>query len=138
MTTRSILLAAACAALAFQVNSAAVTAQTGSAATAVKRTIVMQKDMNIAGREAVMVLVELPPGSAEGRHTHNGEAYVFVQEGSIVLEHAGQPTATLTAGQAFHIPAGDVHQAMNTSGSLARLAATFVAVKGQPLTVPAK
>ena len=138
MTTRTLFLAAACAALVLHAGAARTIAQTGAAAPAVKRTIVLQQDMSIAGREAVMALVELPPGSAEGRHLHNADVYAFVQEGTIVLEHDGQPMATLTAGQAFHIPAGAVHQAINTSGSLARLAATFIAVKGQPLTVPAK
>ena len=35
-------------------------------ATAVKRTVLMRQDTSVPGREAVMVLVELPPGSAEG------------------------------------------------------------------------
>jgi quercetin dioxygenase-like cupin family protein len=94
--------------------------------------------MGIPGREAVMVLVELPPGSAEGRHTHNAELYVFVQEGAISLENEGQPMAALKAGDVFHIAPGNIHQAINKSSAPAKLTAVFVAEKGKPLTTPAK
>jgi quercetin dioxygenase-like cupin family protein len=94
--------------------------------------------MSIPGREAVMALVELPAGSAEGKHTHPAEVYAFVQEGTVSLEIEGNPTATLKAGDVFHIPQGKVHQAINNGSVTAKLAAVFVAEKGKPLSTPAK
>src|SRR5271169_1804491 len=88
----------------------------------VKRNIVMKQDMSIPGREAVMALVELPPGSAEGRHTHPAEVYAFVQEGTISLETEGNPTVTLKAGDVFHIKPGQIHQAINNGSVTAKLA----------------
>jgi quercetin dioxygenase-like cupin family protein len=114
-----------------------VHAQT-TVAPVVKRTTLLQEDIGIPGREALMVSVELPPGSAEGRHTHNAEIFVFVQEGSISLENEGQPTAMVKAGQVFHIAPGRIHQAVNTTSAPAKLSVVFVAEKGKPLTTPAK
>ena len=107
-------------------------------APSVKRNLVLKQDMDIPGKEVVMALVELPPGSAEGRHTHPAEAYVFVQEGEILLENEGKPTTTLKAGEVFYIASGKVHQAINNGNTTAKLAAVFVAEKGKPLTTPAK
>lgn len=104
----------------------------------VKRNIALKQDMGIPGREAVMAWVELPPGAAEGRHTHAAEAYAFVLEGSILQEIEGSPTVTLKAGDVFHIPQGVVHQATNNGSVTTKLAVVFVAEKGKPLTTPAK
>ncbi|MFI5180994.1 MAG: cupin domain-containing protein [Thermoanaerobaculia bacterium] len=105
---------------------------------AVKRTLILKQDMTIPGREAVMAVVDLPPGSAEGRHTHPAEVFAFVQEGTITLQVEGKPDATLKAGDHFYIAPGQVHQAINGGNAPARLAAVFVAEKGKPLTTPAK
>ncbi len=107
---------------------------TAQAAPAVKRNVVLKQDMSIPDREGVMVLVELPPGAAEGRHTHHAEVFAFVLEGSISLENEGNPTVTLKGGDVFHIAPGKVHQATNTGAVPAKLAVVFVAEKGQPLT----
>jgi quercetin dioxygenase-like cupin family protein len=103
-----------------------------------KRNIVLKQDMTIPDREAVMAHVELPPGSAEGKHTHPAEVYAFVLEGTISLEYEGNPTVTLKAGDVFHLLPGKVHQVINNGSVTAKLAAVFVAEKGKPLTTPAK
>jgi quercetin dioxygenase-like cupin family protein len=107
-------------------------------APAVKRSIVLKQDMSIPDREGVMAMVELPPGSAEGRHTHNAEVFAFVLEGTIVVENEGFPTATLKAGDVFHVAPGKVHQATNDGSVTAKLAVVFVAEKGKALTTPVK
>jgi quercetin dioxygenase-like cupin family protein len=110
----------------------------GRQATAVKRSVVLKEDMSIPDREGVMATVELPPGSAEGPHTHFAEVFAFVLEGTISLEVEGKPTATLKAGDVFHIPAGKVHQGINNGSASAKLAVVFFAEKGKPLTTPVK
>lgn len=107
-------------------------------APAVKRTIVLKQDMSIPEREGVMAMVELPPGAAEGKHTHPAEVFAFVLEGSITLENEGNPTVTLKAGDVFHILPGKVHQATNNGTVTAKLDVVFVAEKGKPLTTPVK
>ena len=107
-------------------------------APAVKRSVVLKEDTSVPDREGVMAMVELPPGSAEGRHTHFADVFAFVLEGTIALEVEGKPTATVKAGDVFHIPAGKVHQGINNGSATAKLAVVFVAEKGKPLTTPVK
>jgi quercetin dioxygenase-like cupin family protein len=107
-------------------------------APAVKRNIVLKENMSLPDREGVMALVELPPGSEEGRHTHPAEVFAFVLEGTISLENEGNPTATLKAGDVFHVLPGKVHQAINNGSVTARLAAVFIAEKGKALTTQVK
>ena len=103
----------------------------------VKRTIVLKQDMTLPGREAVMATIELPPGSAEGRHTHPAELYVYLIEGEIVLENEGQPDRVMKAGDAASVAPGRVHQALNRGSVTAKGVALFVAEKGRPLAAPA-
>jgi len=111
----------------------------GQQAPAVKRNIVLKEDITgIADREGVMAIVELPPGAAEGPHTHFADVYAFVLEGTVSLEVDGKPRATLKAGDVFHIPAGVVHNGINNGSATAKLAAVFVAEKGKPLTTQVK
>jgi quercetin dioxygenase-like cupin family protein len=107
-------------------------------APAVKRNIVLKQDMSIPDREGVMALVELPPGSTEGKHTHFAELFGFVLEGAVVFESEGTPAATLKAGDVFHVLPGKVHSATNNGSVMAKMAAVFVAEKGKPLTTPVK
>jgi quercetin dioxygenase-like cupin family protein len=129
---------AAIVAVAVFVGAAGIQALDAQQAPAVKRSILLKQDMSVPGREAVMAMVELPPGSQEGRHTHAAELYVFVVEGTISLENEGQPTATLKAGDVFFVAPGKIHQAINNGKATAKLAAVFVAEKGKPLTTQAQ
>ena len=103
----------------------------------VKRTIVLKQDMTLPGREAVMATIELPPGSAEGRHTHPAELYVYLIEGEIVLENEGQPDRVMKAGDVAAVASGKIHQALNRGNVTAKGVAVFVAEKGRPLATPA-
>jgi quercetin dioxygenase-like cupin family protein len=104
----------------------------------VKRSVVLKQDMTLPDREGVMAMVELPVGSSEGKHTHFAEVFAFVLEGTISLENEGNPTATLKAGDVFHILPGKVHNGTNIGTVPAKIAAVFVAEKGKPLTTPVK
>ncbi|HUM03753.1 MAG TPA: cupin domain-containing protein [Thermoanaerobaculia bacterium] len=128
---------AAAATVILLAAGAGVQALNAQPAPAVKRTILLKQEMTIPGREAVMAVVELPPGSAEGRHSHPAEVFAIMLEGTISLEVEGKPTATLKAGEIFYIAPGSVHQAVNNSTAPAKLEAVFVAEKGKPLTTPA-
>jgi quercetin dioxygenase-like cupin family protein len=103
----------------------------------VKRSILLKEDMTLADREAVMAAIELPPGSAEGRHSHPAELYVYLIEGEIVLENEGRPDRVMKAGDAAAIAPGRVHQAINRGSVTAKGVAIFVAEKGKPLASPA-
>jgi quercetin dioxygenase-like cupin family protein len=131
--TRAIAL---CAALAVLVVAGVgvLEARQAQTAPAVKRNVLLKQDMTIPGREVIMAAVEIPPGGAEGKHTHPAEVFVFVEEGTLQLDVEGKPTATLKAGDVFTIAPGQVHNGRNTSSAPVKLHAVFVAEKGKPLT----
>src|SRR6185436_10282075 len=56
---------------------------------------------NAPGFDGILVLREIPPGGASGKHTQSGNEIVYVLEGSITLEVDGKPAQTLKAGEAF-------------------------------------
>ena len=64
---------------------------------------------NIPGKEGLMLTVELSPGEASPVHRHNAHVFVYVLEGSVVMQVKGGPETTLTAGQTFYEAPADIH-----------------------------
>jgi quercetin dioxygenase-like cupin family protein len=93
----------------------------------------------MAGKEGVMVTVEYPPGAASAAHRHNANTFVYVLEGSVVMQVRGGPELTLNAGDTFYESPADIHSvSQNASASMpARLLVLFVKDVGAPPTVPA-
>jgi len=105
-----------------------------------KRTMLLRTDLKgLDGKEGVVLLVELAPGAAAGKHYHPGNEVNYVLEGSGVLEIEGKLPITLQTGITSQIPAGEMHNVRSTgaTGPL-KLLVFWVAEKGQPLTVPVK
>ena len=98
-----------------------------------KRTVLQQADISVAGREAVTAMVEFQPGGSPGRHTHPGEEIGYVVEGTFLLEQDGKPAVNLKAGDAFIISAGAIHNATYTGKSTGRVLATYIVEKGKPM-----
>jgi quercetin dioxygenase-like cupin family protein len=61
------------------------------------------------GKEVTVLTVKYPPGGADPIHRHNAHAFVYVLEGSIVMQVRGSDPVTLTAGQTFYEAPNDVH-----------------------------
>src|SRR6266705_3844752 len=75
-----------------------------------KVTQLLSKDLtNIPGKEGLMITVEYPPGSSDPVHRHNAYGFIYVLEGSIVMQVKGGKEVTLTAGQTFYEGPDDVH-----------------------------
>lgn len=73
-------------------------------------TALMLKELaDIAGKEVLMITVEYPPGGADPVHRHDADAFIYVLEGSIVMQVRGGKEVTLTSGQTFYEGPGDVH-----------------------------
>jgi quercetin dioxygenase-like cupin family protein len=103
----------------------------------VQRKVLLTQDLPIPGYQAVMAAVEIPVGGREGRHMHPGAVLVFVQEGSISVDHEGRANTSYKAGDSIYIEAGKIHEGINVGTVPAKLIATFVVEKGKPLTTPA-
>ena len=104
-----------------------------------KVTSLMSKDLpESPGKEALMITVVYPPGASDPIHRHNAQAFVYVLEGSIVMQLRGGEQVTLTPGQTFYEGPDDVH-VVGRNASKTK-AAKFVVVlikdKGAPVVVP--
>jgi quercetin dioxygenase-like cupin family protein len=109
-------------------------AQTGT----IRRTVIQKADVSVPGREAVVAKVELDAGVAAGRHTHPGDEISYVTEGEGELRIDGEDPRHLKAGQSFVVPAGTIHDAVNTGSGTLKLVGVYVVEKGKPLATPAK
>ena len=101
----------------------------------------MSKDLTeCPGKESVMIRVEYPPGHSDEIHRHNAYAFVYVLEGSVVMQVRGGKEVTLTPGQTFYEGPDDVHLIGRNASKTkpAKFVAFFVKTKGAPILVPAK
>jgi quercetin dioxygenase-like cupin family protein len=104
-------------------------------------TPLMSKDLTeFPGKEGVMISVVYPPGASDPIHRHNAHAFVYVLEGSIVMQVKGGKEITLTPGQTFYEGPNDIH-AVGRNASLtqpAKFVVFLVKDKGAPVLVPVK
>ena len=106
-----------------------------------KVTPLMSKDLtDIPGKEGLMITVEYPPGGSDPVHRHNAHAFVYVLEGSVVMQVKGGKEVTLTPGQAFYEGPDDVHVVGRNASSTkpAKFVVFLVKNKGAPVVVPVK
>jgi quercetin dioxygenase-like cupin family protein len=102
---------------------------------------VMSKELkDIPGKEALMITVEYPPGGADPVHKHNAHAFVYVLEGSIVMQVKGGQEVTLTPGQTFYEGPEDIHVVGRNASKTkpAKFLVLLVKDKGAPALVPVK
>jgi len=94
--------------------------------------------MDVPGREVLMITVEYPPSGADPIHRHNAHAFVYVLEGSIVMQVKGGKEVTLTTGQTFYEGPDDVHIVGRNASSTkpAKFLVFLVKNKGAPVLVP--
>jgi quercetin dioxygenase-like cupin family protein len=104
-------------------------------------TPLVAKDLpELKGKEGVMILVEYPPGASDPIHRHDAHAFVYVLEGSIVMQVRDAAEVTLSPGQTYYEGPNDVHivgrNASNTRP--AKFVVFLVKNKGAPILVPVK
>lgn len=97
------------------------------------RVALQTQDLSIPGKVVVQARAEFEPGVAAGRHTHPGEEMGYLLEGQIELRIDGQPPRIVKAGETFFVPAGLVHDGVNTGSGKAKVLATYVVEKGKPV-----
>jgi quercetin dioxygenase-like cupin family protein len=106
-----------------------------------KVTLLMSKDLpESPGKEAVMITVEHAPGGSNPSHRHNALAFVYVLEGSVVMQLKGGPEVTLTPGQSFYEGPADVHVVDRNASATepAKFLVVLIKDKGAPAVLPAQ
>lgn len=102
-------------------------------------TSLMSKDLTeIPGREVLIITVEYAPGGADPIHRHNAHGFIYVLEGSIVMQVKGGKEVTLTPGQTFYEAPDHVHVVGRNASSTkpAKFLVFLVKDKGAPVLVP--
>jgi quercetin dioxygenase-like cupin family protein len=106
-----------------------------------KVTPLLLKDLTgISGKEALMITVEYAPGATDAIHRHNAHVFVYVLEGSVVMQVRGGEEVTLVPGQTFYEGPQDVHVVGRNASKTepAKFLVFFVKDKGVSPFVPAK
>lgn len=104
-----------------------------------KVTQTLSKDLNgFPGKEGVILTVEYPPGGADPVHRHNANAFVYVLEGSVVMQVKGGKEVTLSQGQTFYEGPDDIHVVGRNASQTkpAKFVVFLLKDKGAPALVP--
>ncbi|WP_414463572.1 cupin domain-containing protein [Hyphomicrobium sp. DY-1] len=112
-----------------------------AAAGTTKVTPLLSKDLKgIPGKEGALLLVQYPPGGSDPVHRHNASVFVYVLEGSVVMQVRGGKEVTLHNGQTFFEGPDDIHIVGHNASQTepAKFLAFFVKDKGAPPVFPAK
>ena len=129
MTTQKLILVLLCLVAA------------APAAPGPKVTSLISKELkDIPGKEGLMITVEFPPGGADPVHRHNAHGFIYVLEGTVVMQVRGDKQVTLTPGQTFYEGPDDVHVVGRNASSTkpAKFLVFLVKQKGAPVLVPVK
>ena len=97
------------------------------------RTELQRHDLSVPGREMVQVRVDIEKGMSFPQHTHFGEEIIYVLDGLLEYQVAGQQPVTLKAGDVLFIPYGTVHSVKNVGTTKASELATYIVEKDKPL-----
>ena len=104
-------------------------------------TPILSKDLaDFPGKEGLMITVVYPPGSSDPIHRHNAHAFVYVLEGSVVMQIKGGKEVTLTPGQTFYEGPNDIHVVGRNSSTKkpAKILVLLVKNKDAPVLIPVK
>jgi quercetin dioxygenase-like cupin family protein len=112
-----------------------------AAADEAKVTELMTKALDeFPGKEVTMITVEYAPGGKDPVHRHNAAAFIYVLEGSIIMQMKGGEKVTLNPGQTFYEDPKGIHLVGENASKTkpAKFLVLFVKDKGAPILVPVK
>jgi quercetin dioxygenase-like cupin family protein len=115
-------------------TSLTATAQSASVAS------LLAKDIpEFQGKEAVMMTVTYAPGQASPAHRHHAHVFVYVLEGSVVMQVAGGEPKQLGPGETFYEQPSDIHTVSKNASATkpAKILVMMLKDKGKPVTEPA-
>jgi len=102
---------------------------------------IMLKNLDdLPGKEVLMITVDYAPGTVETLHRHDAHAFVYVLEGTIVMQVRGGKELTLTPGQTFYEGPGDVHTVGRNASKTkpAKFVVVLLKNKGVDAVLPAQ
>jgi len=104
-----------------------------------KPTLLKRQELSgLSEKEGVMLTVLISPGDSSPMHRHKAHTFVYVLEGSVVMQLEGQEPVTLKQGETFYESPEDIHKVtknLSTTQS-AKFLVFFVKDRGTPLLLP--
>jgi quercetin dioxygenase-like cupin family protein len=93
---------------------------------------------DIPGKEVLMITVDYAPGGADPIHRHDAHAFVYVLEGSIVMQVEGGKEVTLKPGDTFYEGPDDLHTVGRNASKTqpAKFVVVLVKKQGVPALLP--
>jgi quercetin dioxygenase-like cupin family protein len=113
----------------------------GSTAQAAKVTELQTRPLaGVPGKVGTMILVEYAPGDVDPIHRHDASVFLYVLEGTIIMQVKGGKLVTLRPGQTYFEGRNDVHiVGRNASRTkTAKFVAVLVKDKGAPIVMPVR
>jgi quercetin dioxygenase-like cupin family protein len=104
-----------------------------------KVTSLMHKDLpNYPGKEGLMISVEYGPGGSDPIHKHDANAFVYVLEGSIVMQVKGEKEVTLSPGETYYEGPSDIHLVSRNASTSepAKFIVVLLKKKDAPVVMP--
>ena len=87
-------------------------------------------------KEMIMIAMEVAPGGGSGLHTHPGDEYGTVLEGTLMVKIGKADFREVNAGQTFSAPEGTPMEVKNTGKQTARVINVLINKKGAPRSTP--
>jgi quercetin dioxygenase-like cupin family protein len=106
-----------------------------------KVTPLMSKNLpEFPGKEGLMITVVYSPGAVDPVHRHNAHAFLYMLEGSVVMQVKGGKEVTLTPGQTFYEGPNDVHVVGRNASKTkpAKFIVFLIKDKSAPVLIPVK
>ncbi len=103
---------------------------------AVVKPLLTETVTGVRGKEVTMSTVEYLPGGESLPHRHDAEVFVYVLEGSVVMQVDGKEPVTLLPGQTFHERPSDIHRVSKNASATepAKFLVFMLKDKGKPAT----
>src|SRR3954464_12166798 len=99
-------------------------------------TQLLSKDLtDLPNKEGLMITVTYPPGGSDPVHRHNAHVFVYVLEGSIVMEVKDGKSVTVAPGQTFYEGPNDIHTVSRNASNTkpAKFVVFFLKEKDAPV-----
>lgn len=95
---------------------------------------------DIPGKEGVVLTVTYAPGAKGSVHRHNAHTFVYVLEGSVIMQLKGKEPLTLKVGDTFYENPDDIHVVGKNASATepAKFLVFFVKNKNTDLVIPVK
>ena len=90
------------------------------------------------GKEVIMLTVTYAPGQESTAHRHNAHVFVYVLEGSVVMQVAGGEAKTFVPGDTFYEKPTDIHVVSKNASAdkPAKILVTMLKDKDKPVSEP--